>query len=323
MRVDGSSSTFWTPLTLVYIFDIYFGRHKGCANMHMSQMTERNTIFSRSLIRERIKILPKEIGSNIRDVIMAKLQGMLEGVCTRHGYVRPGSIKIHELSPGRIEGSSLNGDIIYHVSVVADVCNPATGHVLPARIVNSNKFGLLAHSCIEVDGKHVVIVETVITRHNYHGGPTDVPLDTVRVGDDVFVEVLGKTFELLDTKISVAGRLLRAVGGTSSVARRSLISTAVVNPDIHASDSEKEDILSIDDIDEMGREELEVEERDEDEEEEEEKEEFTDEEEDDGISDVEEVEDEEAEDDFEGMTADDDDFSSDVAVPVVGGRKRS
>ena len=116
------------------------------------------TIFSRTLIKEKIKILPREIASNIRDIIMAKLRALLEGTCTRHGYVRPGSIKLHDLSPGRIEGSSLNGDIIYHVSVVADVCNPAPGHVIPARIVNSNKFGLLAHSGIEIGCKYTTII---------------------------------------------------------------------------------------------------------------------------------------------------------------------
>ena len=174
---------------------------------------QRSTIFCRMLIREKVKILPKEIGSNIRAVIMSKLQSSLEGLCSRHGYVRPGSVKIHELSPGRIEGASLNGDVIYNVNVIADVCNPCPGHVLPARVVNSNKFGLLAQSGIEVDGKFSTIIQTVIIRNN---SPTEVPLDSVRVGDDVFVEVLGKKFELKETMIRVMGRLLRAVPTTNN-----------------------------------------------------------------------------------------------------------
>ena len=279
--------------------------------------SEKSTVFSRTLVREKVKILPREIGSNIRDVIMAKLVIMLEGKCTRHGYVRPGSIKIHELSSGRIEGSSLNGDIIYHASVVADVCNPVPGHVVPARIVNSNKFGLLAHSGIEINGRYTTIMEIVITRHNYHGGTTDVPVDSVRVGDDVFVEVLGKTFELGDAKIAIAGRLLRAVGGGSGSSgssgnKRTLVSTAVVNPDLNASDSD--DDVSVDvPLEDMegaeGADGAEGNEGEEDEEDEEEEDKEDDEDKD--VSEEAEDEgevDDEVDDDF-SLTADDDDFS--------------
>jgi hypothetical protein len=212
-----------------------------------------NAIFHRAMIREKVKILPREIGSNVREVVLAKLRRKLEGFCSRHGYVRPGSVRIHELSPGRVEGASLNGDVIFSVAVAAEVCNPVMGHVVPARIVNSNKFGLLAHSSIEVNGKYANILEVVITRHNFYGTGTgstgstgtlgstgntgitgtpgstsEVPIDTVRVGDDVFVEVIGKTFELGDTKISVAGRLLRVIGPTPG-GRRALLPITLVD----------------------------------------------------------------------------------------------
>ena len=62
--------------------------------MSTVKMSERNTIFSRSIIREKVKVLPREIGSNIRDVILSKLKNKLEGTCSRHGYVKPGSVKI-------------------------------------------------------------------------------------------------------------------------------------------------------------------------------------------------------------------------------------
>jgi DNA-directed RNA polymerase subunit E'/Rpb7 len=261
-------------------------------------MEKNSTIFNRSLIKEKVKILPKEIGSNIREVLIAKLRIALEGTCTRHGYVRPGSIKIHDVSPGRIEGSSLNGDIIYFVTVVADVCNPVPGHVVPGRIVNSNKFGILAHSGIEIDGKYTTILEIVISRHSSLTTNSDIPVDSVRVGDDVFVEVLGKTYELADTKISIAGRLLRTMGAS----KRTLVNTQVLNPDISAPDDSDEDV--VDNDVEIGVEDVE------DEEEVEEEEEDIEDEEEEDIEDEEEYE-EEVEDDFEGdedLTADDDDF---------------
>ena len=266
----------------------------------------KSTIFSRTLIREKVKILPTEVGSNIREVVMAKLRIMLDGHCSRHGYVRPGSIKMMDLSDGKLEGASLNGDTIYRVSIVADVCNPAQGHIVPARIVASNKFGLLAHSGIEIAGKYTTILKIVITRHNYSGGPVDVPVDSVRIGDDVFVEILGKTFELGDVEIQGSGRLLRAVGTAN---RRPLMSTAVINPDMNASDSEREDDAFSVDMDNEEEEEEEKEEEEEEEEDEDEEREDVEEEEEDA---VEEEEDDvdlsgELDDDFD-LTADDDDF---------------
>ena len=262
----------------------------------------KSTIFSRTLIREKVKILPTEVGSNIREVVMAKLRIMLDGHCSRHGYVRPGSIKMMDLSDGKLEGASLNGDTIYRVSIVADVCNPAQGHIVPARIVASNKFGLLAHSGIEIAGKYTTILKIVITRHNYSGGPVDVPVDSVRIGDDVFVEILGKTFELGDVEIQGSGRLLRAVGTAN---RRPLMSTA----DMNASDSEREDDAFSVDMDNEEEEEEEKEEEEEEEEDEDEEREDVEEEEEDA---VEEEEDDvdlsgELDDDFD-LTADDDDF---------------
>lgn len=192
-------------------------------------MSTSSAIFSRVVLREQVKITPREIGSNVRDIILVKLKNRLEGVCSRHGYVRQGSLKIVDLSAGRIEGSSLNGDAVYSVAVAAEVCNPAAGHVVPARIVNSNKFGLLAHSGFEIDGNFIVILDIFITRRNYHGGSTEVPVDSVQVGDDVFVEVLGKTFELNDVRISVAGRLLRAV--SPGAAKMMALNTVPINGD--------------------------------------------------------------------------------------------
>lgn len=198
-------------------------------SQNQKEKRERTSqIFVKMMIKERVKILPKEIGRNIADIILAKVKIRLEGKCSRHGYVKPGSVGLVDHSSGRIEGSSLNADTIYVVSVVADVCNPMPGQVVPARIVDSNKFGLLAQSSIEFEGRLIPILDVIIARQNFHGCPSDIPIDSVRIGDDVIVEVIGKTFELKDTKISVAGRLLR------SSTRVTRLSSSIANNKPHA-----------------------------------------------------------------------------------------
>ena len=187
----------------------------------------RSNIFCRMVIREKVKVFPREISNNLREVILGKLRAKLEGVCTRHGYIRPASVEIQHLPSGRLEGSSLNGDVVYIVDVLADVCNPCSGHVVPARIVDSNKFGFRATSAIEVRGRIVTIIDTIIARANSQGASASEAalLDHVKLGDDVLVEIMGKTFELGDEKIQAVGRLLQ----TTSNGRQLISTTTLLN----------------------------------------------------------------------------------------------
>jgi DNA-directed RNA polymerase subunit E'/Rpb7 len=115
---------------------------------------------------------------------------------------------VHRIVSGRVEAVSLNGDVRYDVQYFASVCNPPVGSVLPARVVNLNRFGVLTHSGIQQpDGTFVAVVESIITKQAL-GLPSEVDLETLSVGDNVFVEIVGKKFELDDEKISVIGRVV-------------------------------------------------------------------------------------------------------------------
>ena len=174
-------------------------------------------LFVRSLLRDAIIMKPQLLGSNYREMVQQIMRMKVEGVCSRHGYVMSGSVALHKVSAGRIEGVSLNGDVRFDVQYYASVCNPPVGSILTARVVNTNKFGLLAHSGVTLpDGDFVPVIEVIMTKQPVAGiSPTDdadatasIDLDAINAGDEVSVEILGKKFELNDDKISVFGRVV-------------------------------------------------------------------------------------------------------------------
>jgi DNA-directed RNA polymerase subunit E'/Rpb7 len=164
-------------------------------------------LFVRSILRDAVLMKPQFLGSNYREMLTAQLQMKLEAVCSRHGYIMPGSVAIHKVSPGRIEAVSLNGDVRFDVQYYANVCNPPVGVVLPARVVSLNKFGVMAHCGLMMpDGDFVPVLEIIVTKQPVNGIASEVDLDAVKQGDEIHVEILGKKFELNDAKISVVGR---------------------------------------------------------------------------------------------------------------------
>jgi DNA-directed RNA polymerase subunit E'/Rpb7 len=166
----------------------------------------------RSLLRDPVLVKPHMIGSNYREVVLHLLSKRLDGVCSRHGYIVPGSISVHKINNAKVQAFSLNGDVCYLVQFYASVCNPPIGAVLTARVVNMNKFGIMTHSGITAeDGTFKPVIESIVTRQpagSTSAMGSDVDLDTLKIGDTVFVEILGKKFELNDEKISVIGRIV-------------------------------------------------------------------------------------------------------------------
>jgi hypothetical protein len=110
---------------------------------------------------------------------------------------------------GHIMSASLNGDVMFKVQYYADVCNPVVETTITARVVNTNKFGILAECSIKTDtgDKHTVL--EIIIAKNTNTLISEVNLQDIKTGDIVQVEVLGRKFELNDKKISIVGRIVK------------------------------------------------------------------------------------------------------------------
>ena len=161
-------------------------------------------IFIKTLLQDKVRIKPAELTSTIEQDILAILQNKFEGKCTKHGYIKNRSINIDKCGMGYVQTFSLNGDIIFNVSYYADVCNPAIGSIIDAKVVNMNKFGILAELSVKKD----VILEIIIAKSMVNI-VNEIPIDNYSINDIITLEILGKKYELGDKKVSIVGRTVK------------------------------------------------------------------------------------------------------------------
>jgi hypothetical protein len=137
---------------------------------------------------------------------------------------------------GQFIKQHFNGHIRFEVVMVGEVCNPLAGMVVTAQVRNKNQMGIKAESFIEVDGKVVPVLDIIIPKRSA-GIHSDLDLDNINVGENINVEVVGKRYQLNDTRISIIGR---AVNVRKSANRRtfdangvdiSTIETQIQRPD--------------------------------------------------------------------------------------------
>lgn len=164
-------------------------------------------IFIREVLVDKVKVKPQMLGNNINQILNAILTRKYAGVCSHHGFIRPNSIEVIKHSVGNLLSVSFNGDVLYSVCFKADVCNPMIGSKVFAKIINMNKFGILAETGITFNGKVMPILEIIVAKQTVNMNSM-INLDTLNIGDIVTVEILGKKYELTDTKISVVGRIV-------------------------------------------------------------------------------------------------------------------
>lgn len=158
--------------------------------------------------RTQVQLAPNNISGNIDERITEKIKGSLEGICSRFGYIRPGSIEIVKRSVGCLMKAHFNGYIKYDIVCKGDVCNPVRGMVFKAIVKNKNELGILAEGSITIDSTYLPVLDVLIPRRSA-GITSDIDLDTVDVGDEVFVEVLGKRYSLNDKRISIIARAIK------------------------------------------------------------------------------------------------------------------
>lgn len=155
-----------------------------------------------------VQIAPGDLNDNFDETIKAKLKDTLEGVCSRYGYIKPGSLEIIKRSAGLFTKQHFNGHLRFEIQCRGDVCNPAQGLVVQAVVKNKNAMGLLAESSIEIANNTVPILDIIIPKKS-NGIMSEIDLEEVQIGDHIYVMVMGKRYQLNDTSISIIGRAVK------------------------------------------------------------------------------------------------------------------
>jgi DNA-directed RNA polymerase subunit E'/Rpb7 len=167
-------------------------------------MTSSSDLFVPIKFTTSIQLKPSELGSNIQDIIYKKLQNNLEGMCSKHGYIKKNSIKIIKRSIGHLKIPHFNGNIAYDLQCVADICNPPKGAIIHCKVKAKNSLGVRAEAFYD----DVPILQVIIPKISA-GIQSEINIDVLKIGDDVIVEVCGKKFLLFDKSIDIIGKALK------------------------------------------------------------------------------------------------------------------
>ena len=157
------------------------------------------------VFEEQVTLTPKDMRVKIESVevvLTEKLQQRLEGRCSRHGYVIPGSLKVLSRSMGSLEKGRFTGRIIFHIQAEGKVLNPPDGAIIEGVVIRKNKMGMYVSYMEDA-------IRVIIPRDLHIG---DEAFETVEIGEKVEVEVKKSRFQVNDPYILSVGTFRSSKG---------------------------------------------------------------------------------------------------------------
>jgi len=153
-----------------------------------------------AVFQDKVVISPIDLHSDVvsfDDIILAKLKKQLEGKCSKHGFVIPGSLEMLSRSMGICEKGRATADFIYFVKAQGKVYNPPDGTEVVGEVSLKNKMGCY----VVVDNA----VRIMIPRDLHIGN--DV-FDGISVGDRIRVLIKKSQVRVNATHILSIGELV-------------------------------------------------------------------------------------------------------------------
>jgi DNA-directed RNA polymerase subunit E'/Rpb7 len=171
-----------------------------------------------AVFEEQVPLTPQDFKSqkdasgklrSIDEILQEKLREKLENRCSRHGFVKTGSIEILSRSMGSLERGRFSGHILYYVQAEGKILNPSDGTELEGEVIRKNKMG------IYVNFQDAI---RVIVPRDLH--INDDAYEKVELGDIVKVEIKKSRFQVNDAYILSVGvfKMKVRAGGKKKVA---------------------------------------------------------------------------------------------------------
>jgi DNA-directed RNA polymerase subunit E'/Rpb7 len=153
-----------------------------------------------AVFQDKVVISPIDLHSDVGsfdEIILAKLKKQLEGKCSKHGFVIPGSLEMLSRSMGICEKGRATADFIYFVKAQGKVYNPPDGTEVVGEVSLKNKMGC-----------YVVVDDAVriMVPRDLHIG-NDV-FDGISVGDRIRVQIKKSQVRVNATHILSIGELV-------------------------------------------------------------------------------------------------------------------
>lgn len=157
-------------------------------------------LFISTKIKSSVSIDPKDLNNNLNRKIISKIRNDVEGKCVKNGYVKKNSVKLIKRSLGESLTSQFNGNVIFHIEYLVDLCNPLEGAGINCRVLNVNKMGILAG----IDDIEDSPLNILLAKQHHINNPE---FEDLKVDDQINIRVLGKKYEFGDSQIAIIGLL--------------------------------------------------------------------------------------------------------------------
>jgi hypothetical protein len=201
----------------------------------LPRIVDNDTMESTAFFEKKINITPSDFNemktTTVDDILTKKAKAMMENKCSEHGFILPGSIKLHSRSMGYFEAARFTGDAIYYGKLEAKVIYPVDGIRVTGEVIRKNKMGLY------VNYQNAIHIQ--VPRDLHIGNET---FDNVQVGDYVQVELKRSKFAVNDLYILSSGLFIDVISTNQVVASEvaSEVASKVASEASDASEVESE-----------------------------------------------------------------------------------
>ena len=158
-----------------------------------------------AIFEEKVAISPADLRPEITSfdyILLSKVKKLLEGKCSKHGYVIPDSLELLSRSMGTAEKGRFTSDFLYYLKVLGKVYNPPDGLQVEGEVIRKNKMGL-----------YVIIKDAIriMVPRDLHIGNEE--FDSIEIGDKIIIEIKESRFQVNDTHILSIGEFVSMVSG--------------------------------------------------------------------------------------------------------------
>jgi len=172
-----------------------------------------------AIFEEKVALSPADLRADITSfdtILLNKLKTQLEGKCSKHGYVIPGTLELLSRSMGVVEKGRFTSDVLYYLKAQGKVYCPADGLQVEGEVLRKNKMGL-----------YIVLEDAIriMIPRDLHIGNTE--FDSIELGDRIKVIIKKSRFQVNDTHILSIGQFVGASGAAAPAAAPAAVVEAV------------------------------------------------------------------------------------------------
>jgi hypothetical protein len=165
-----------------------------------------STVF----FEKKISLTPKDLNKiktqSVDELITAKGKELVEGKCSEHGFVLPGSITLISHSMGYYESARFTGDTNYYAKFKCNVIYPADTIRVTGEVIRKNKMGLYV--------VHRDAIRIQVPRDLHLGNEE---YENVQIGDTIEVELKRSKFQINDPYILASALFIQNKSGKNEV----------------------------------------------------------------------------------------------------------